>query len=118
MHFQITAKILGILLVVFSGTMIPPIAVALVFNEAHLVFLRAFGVTFTFGAILWLLFPRSEADMRTKKKVFNNRVLLYRSWLFGAIPFIDDKGLGLGTADGLFESFRDLLLLELPSYKG
>ena len=106
MHFQITAKIVGILLVVFSATMIPPILVALVFNEPHLVFLRAFGVTFSFGATLWILFSRSKADMRTKEGFLITVFFYIALGSFGAVPFIDDKGLGLSTADGLFKAWR------------
>ena len=108
MHFQITAKIVGILLVVFSATMIPPIIVALVFSEPHLVFLRAFAVTLVFGAALWIFFSRSKADMRTKEGFLITVFFYIALGSFGAIPFIDDKGLGLGTADGLFESFSGL----------
>ena len=108
MHWQITAKIVGILLVVFSATMIPPILVALVYSEPHLVFLRAFGFTFSSGATLWILFSRSKADMRTKEGFLITVFFYIALGLFGAIPFIDDKGLGLNTADGLFESFSGL----------
>ena len=108
MHFQITAKILGILLVVFSATMVPPILVAVVFDEPLLVFLRAFGVTFTFGATLWVLFSRSRADMRTKEGFLITVFFYIALGSFGAVPFIDDKGLGLSIPDGLFESFFPL----------
>ncbi|MFL2505393.1 MAG: potassium transporter TrkG [Candidatus Azotimanducaceae bacterium] len=108
MHFQITAKILGILLVVFSATMVPPILVAVVFDEPLLVFLRAFGVTFTFGATLWVLFSRSRADMRTKEGFLITVFFYIALGSFGAVPFIDDKGLGLSIPDGLFESFSGL----------
>ena len=108
MHFQITAKILGILLVVFSATIVPPILVALVFDEPLLVFFRAFGITFTFGATLWVLFSRSKADMRTKEGFLITVFFYIALGSFGAVPFIDDKGLGLSIPDGLFESFSGL----------
>ena len=108
MHFQITAKILGILLVVFSVTMVPPILVAVVFGEPPLVFLRAFGITFTFGTTLWVLFSRSRADMRTKEGFLITVFFYIALGSFGAVPFIDDKGLGLSIPDGLFESFSGL----------
>ena len=108
MHFQITAKILGILLVVFSATMVPPILVAVVFDEPPIVFLRAFGITFTFGATLWVLFSRSRADMRTKEGFLITVFFYIALGSFGAVPFIDDKGLGLSIPDGLFESFSGL----------
>ncbi len=108
MHFQITAKILGILLVVFSVTMVPPILVAVVFDEPPLVFLRAFGITFTFGTTLWVLFSRSRADMRTKEGFLITVFFYIALGSFGAVPFIDDKGLGLSIPDGLFESFSGL----------
>ena len=108
MHFQITAKILGILLVVFSATMVPPILVAVMFDEPLLVFLRAFGITFTFGVTLWVLFSKSKADMRTKEGFLITVFFYIALGSFGAVPFIDDKGLGLSITDGLFESFSGL----------
>ena len=108
MHFQITAKVLGILLVVFSVTMVPPIVVALVFDEAYVVFLRAFGITFAFGAALWILFSKSKADMRTKEGFLITVFFYIALGSFGAVPFIDEKGLGLSVADALFESFSGL----------
>jgi trk system potassium uptake protein TrkH len=108
MHLQVTAKVLGILLVFFSATMVPPILIAFIYDESYLVFLRAFGITFSFGATLWVLFSRSNSDMRTKEGFLITVFFYIALGAFGAIPFVDSNGLNLALYDGLFESFSGL----------
>ena len=108
MHLQVTAKVLGILLVFFSATMVPPILIAFIYDESYLVFLRAFGITFSFGATLWILFSRSNSDMRTKEGFLITVFFYIALGAFGAIPFVDSNGLNLALHDGLFESFSGL----------
>jgi len=109
MHLQIAIRVLGILMMMFSITMLPPILVSIVFQDGvEAIFLRAFTVTFVIGFFLWLVFHRNDADMRIKDG-FLVTVLYYLALgIFGALPFIDDRGLGLTYPDGLFESFSGL----------
>ena len=88
--------------------MVPPILVAVIFDEAYVLFLRAFGITFSFGAALWLLFSRSNADMKTKEGFLITVFFYIALGSFGAIPFMDDKGLGFSIPNALFESFSGL----------
>lgn len=109
MHFQIAIRVLGILLMMFSITMLPPIMVSLMFGDgAERIFLEAFIITFVVGFFLWLIFHRYDAEMRIKDG-FLITVLYYLALgMFGAIPFVDEHGLGLPIYDGLFESFSGL----------
>ena len=67
MHIQIALRILGSLLMMFSLTMVPPVLVSFLFADGvHMVFLRAFAVTFIVGFVLWLVFKRDKAEMRIK----------------------------------------------------
>ena len=88
--------------------MVPPIIVAVIFDEAYVLFLRAFGITFSFGAALWLLFSKNNADMRTKEGFLITVFFYIALGSFGAIPFMDDKGLGFSIPNALFESFSGL----------
>ena len=46
--------------------------------------------------------------MRTKEGFLITVFFYIALGSFGAVPFIDDKGLGLSIPDGLFESFSGL----------
>ncbi|MDA0977181.1 MAG: potassium transporter, partial [Proteobacteria bacterium] len=109
MHFQIAFRVLGILLMMFSLTMLPPVMFSLYFNDGeHRVFLTAFAMTFAVGLFLWFIFHRNQAEMRIKDG-FLITVLYYLALgVFGALPFADERGLGLSIPDALFESFSGL----------
>ena len=62
MHIQIAIRIVGILLMMFSITMIPPVFVSLAYHDGVTgIFAKAFIVTFVVGFFLWLLFFRQQA---------------------------------------------------------
>ena len=109
MHFQIAIKILGSLLMIFSITMLPPIAFSLTDqDQTEAIFLRAFIITFLSGFVLWLMFQRARAEMRIKDGFLVTVFFYIALGTFGAIPFLDDHGTGLSPADSLFESFSGL----------
>ena len=109
MHIQIAMRVLGILMMMFSITMLPPIIVSLVYQDGiETIFLRALAITFIVGFFLWLTFRRYNVDMRIKDG-FLITVLYYLALgIFGALPFLDDQGPNLTIPDGLFESFSGL----------
>ncbi len=109
MHIQIAIRVLGILMMLFSITMIPPIIVSLIYQDGiEIIFLRALAITFTAGFFLWLTCHRYDADLRIKDG-FLITVLYYLALgIFGALPFVDDQGPDLSLPDGLFESFSGL----------
>ena len=109
MHIQISLRVLGSLLMMFSITMLPPVLVSLIYADGlHLVYLEAFAITLAAGFVLWLLFRRDRSDMRIKDG-FVVTVLFYIALgSFGALPLMDGRALNLDMADGLFESFSGL----------
>ena len=67
MHLNIIARILGILLMIFSLTMLPPIMVALLYGEdTYSMFALAFAITLAVGLAFWLPSKQESADMRTR----------------------------------------------------
>jgi trk system potassium uptake protein TrkH len=109
MHIQIAIRILGILLMMFSVTMLPPILFSLIYEDGkELIFLKAFAITFAVGFSLWLMFLRNQAEMRTKDGFLVTVFFYIALGAFGALPFIDGRGLGLSIPDALFESFSGL----------
>ena len=55
MNWTVVQRILGLLLMMFSLTMLPPVLVAILFNEeAWLPFVEGFGITLAAGLLIWL----------------------------------------------------------------
>ena len=102
-------RVLGVLLMLFSATMLPPILVSYIFaDNVHTIFLKSFAITFSIGFVLWILFFKNEADMRIKDGFLITVMFYLALGLFGALPFIDTLGLNLSVPDALFESFSGL----------
>ena len=109
MHIQIAIRVLGSLLMMFSLTMLPPALVSFIYQDgATGIFTKSFAITFVVGFLLWLMFFRNQADMRIKDGFLVTVLFYIALGAFGALPFIDDQGLGLSVPDALFESFSGL----------
>lgn len=109
MHYKIILRILGILLMIFSITMIPPAIVSHIYDDgAYSVFYMAFTITLITGVILWLPTYKVEQDLRTR----DGFVVTVMFWLvlsiFGAIPFALAEQPHLSIVDAVFESMSGL----------
>jgi len=108
MHFSVILRVTGILLTLFSMTMLLPAAVAWYYQEATIgAFGLAFAITVGVGGSLWL-FVRSAPDLRSRDG-FLITVLFYAALgTFGALPlWLLDRG-ALSFIDALFESLSAL----------
>ena len=109
MQLAIVQKVLGLLLALFSFSMLLPIAVSIFYQEgATSPFINAFLVSLTTGIILW--FP-----VRDKKKELRLRdgfLVVVLFWavlgLFGALPIYLSDALNLSITDAVFESMSGL----------
>jgi trk system potassium uptake protein TrkH len=109
MQLAIVQKVLGLLLALFSFSMLLPIAVSIFYQEgATSPFINAFLVSLTTGLILW--FP-----VRDKKKELRLRdgfLVVVLFWavlgLFGALPIYLSDALNLSITDAVFESMSGL----------
>ena len=108
MHFTIILRVTGILLSLFSVTMLLPMGVGLIYGENTItVFGIAFGITAGLGLSLWSLVT-SDAELRNRDG-FLITVLFYISLgTFGALPLLMPDGGGLSFTDSIFESFSGL----------
>ncbi|MFB0932560.1 MAG: potassium transporter, partial [Pseudomonadales bacterium] len=67
MHIQIAFRVLGVLLMIFSLTMLPPVFVSWIYDDGvGIIFINTFLFTLLTGFILWLFFRWDETDMRIK----------------------------------------------------
>ena len=115
MHFRVTLKIIGMLLMAFSATMLPSLLIALSFHDdgAEWTFGISFFITFVAGFLLWLPFSKNNKVLRTR----DGFVIVVMFWsvlgLFGALPFYFSTPLSIlnpnwSYVDALFESLSGL----------
>lgn len=105
MHPAIIFRILGILLMVFSIALIPPIFVSLIYQDAALnAFITALGITFATGAFFWYPVRARRQELRTR----DGFVVTVLFWLVlaisGSLPLMLADNPGLSLTDAFFES--------------
>ena len=109
MNWTVVQRILGLLLMVFSVTMLPPLLVSLIYGESSwLPFVEGFALTLTAGFLLWLPVRRSKKDLRLR----DGFVVVAAFWTvlgaFGAAPLYFADELSLSLTDAIFESMSGL----------
>ncbi|HHQ41679.1 MAG TPA: potassium transporter [Chromatiales bacterium] len=109
MQLPVVQRILGILLMLFSATMLPPAAVGLLAGDGdYRPFLAAFAATFLTGLVLWLPVARVRREMRLR----DGFVVVVLFWsvlgLFGALPLYLSESLDISLTDAAFESISGL----------
>ena len=105
MLIKICSRILGVLLMIFSLTLLPPIFVSYLYTDSAMpAFFLAFVVTFLTGLILWFPFHQYRQSLRTRDG-FMIVVLFWSVFcLFGAIPFYLIESPDIRFIDAIFES--------------
>jgi trk system potassium uptake protein TrkH len=109
MQYQVVLKIVGVLLIIFSTSLIPPILLSYLYDDgATGPFAIAFFVTLLTGAGLWLFNNHVSKDMRYR----DGFMVVVLFWtvlaLYGAIPlYLVHKPL-LSFTDAVFESMSGL----------
>jgi trk system potassium uptake protein TrkH len=105
MHLTVIARVLGLLMMIFSLTLVPPFLVSLLYSDgAALAFLSALGITFGVGFLVWLPFHNHRQELKTRDG-FLITVLFWLVLAFsGCLPFILSEQPGLSFTDAFFES--------------
>ncbi len=109
MHYQTVAKILGVLLGMFSVTHLTPLLVSLIYNDGNSTpFVLSFSVTLTTGLLLWAPNRKLKKDLRYRDGFLV--VVLFWTVLatFGALPFMFASEHSLNVTDAFFESMSGL----------
>lgn len=109
MHLVVVQRILGLLLMIFSLTMLPPILVSLGYGDgAYPAFLAAFAITLIVGAISWLPVRNQHRELRLR----DGFVVVVMFWTVlsatGALPFALAEYPHLSITDAFFESISGL----------
>uniref|UniRef100_Q31J91 Trk system potassium uptake protein n=1 Tax=Hydrogenovibrio crunogenus (strain DSM 25203 / XCL-2) TaxID=317025 RepID=Q31J91_HYDCU len=109
MHSKIILKVLGILLMVFSLTLIPPFIIALIYQDGGM---SDFGFSaiglFITGFLLWFPSRKSHHDL----KIRDGFLIVVMFWTVlgfaGAVPMYFASTIYISLTDAIFESFSGL----------
>jgi trk system potassium uptake protein TrkH len=109
MNWTVVQRILGLLLMMFSLTMLPPILISFIYSEqSWLPFIQGFGMTLAAGFLLWLPVHRSKRDLRLR----DGFLVVASFWTVlgtaGAAPLFFAEALSLSFTDAVFESMSGL----------
>nr|VFK54330.1 MAG: trk system potassium uptake protein TrkH [Candidatus Kentron sp. TUN]VFK55115.1 MAG: trk system potassium uptake protein TrkH [Candidatus Kentron sp. TUN]VFK56385.1 MAG: trk system potassium uptake protein TrkH [Candidatus Kentron sp. TUN] len=109
MRFSVVLKILGLLLTVFSITMLPPVAVSFWYADGEVdSFMMAFFLIFFSGLVIWWPVRNVHQELRLR----DGFVIVLLFWvsltLSGAIPFMLAENSHMSLTDSFFESVSGL----------
>ena len=109
MHIAVIARVLGMLLMIFSFTMLSPIIVSSIYGEStSSTFLIAFAITLLSGLLFWLPAMRKKGELRTRDGFFVTVFFWLVLSAFGALPLWLSEAPQLSFVDSLFESVSGL----------
>ena len=109
MHFSVIRRITGLLLGLFSTTMLPPALISVFYNEQNSQpFIIAFAVTFCAGFTLWASARRAKGELRTRDGFLIAAIFWISLGLAGSIPFYFSTFPSLSLTDAIFESISGL----------
>ncbi len=109
MHYAIISKVLGLLLMLFSLTMAPPIFVSFLYQDhTSAAFMLTFVITFITGLMAWFPAHKVKQDLRTKDGFLITSLFWAVLALFGSLPFLIADATDLTFVDAVFESLSGL----------
>ena len=102
-------RVLGLLLTIFSLSMLPPIVFSLYFDDGTASdFFESFLIVAVIGLLLWYPARRSERELRLR----DGFMIVALFWIvlgaFGAVPFLLAVEPRIGITDAVFESMSGL----------
>ena len=105
MHLSVIARVLGLLMMIFSLTLVPPMLVSALYEDGTLnAFLYALMITFGIGLAVWLPVRSHKQELKTR----DGFVITVLFWLVlafsGSLPLYLAEHPGLSYTDAFFES--------------
>ena len=105
MNLSIVQRILGLLLMLFSVTMLPPIGVSLYFQDGNWQpFVDAFGALMLMGAAVWWPVRKKVRELRVR----DGFVVVALFWVVlgaaGSVPLLLSEQMDMSVTDAVFEA--------------
>lgn len=109
MNWAVAQRILGLLLMMFSLTMLPPVIFSFIYeDQSWLPFIESFGLTILAGLVLWLPMRNRRKELRLR----DGFVVVASFWTVlgtaGALPFYLADMPSMSFTDAVFESMSGL----------
>lgn len=109
MQFQAIQRILGLLLMIFSVTMLPPVAVSFIYKDgAATPFIDAFLLVLVVGFLCWLPVRKRRRELRLRDGFLVVVLFWLVLGLVGAVPLYLAELPELSLTDAVFESISGL----------
>ncbi|WP_104204478.1 TrkH family potassium uptake protein [Billgrantia saliphila] len=109
MSLRVILRILGLLLMMFSLTMVPPILISLLFGDGEWsAFVIAIAITVLTGLIIYLPNRQAHKELRTRDGFLIAALFWSVLGLFGSLPLMLAGEDALAITDAVFESFSGL----------
>src|SRR5688572_14499897 len=103
MRLTAIIRTLGVLFLLFSTTLLPPIGISLLYNDGEIqYFSMTFAIALIAGVGLWWPFRRDSSAIRSRDGFLIVALMWSAMSLLGTVPFM--LVLGVGFADAFFES--------------
>lgn len=109
MQFSVIQRILGLLLVIFSFTMLPPAVVGWIYGDLSISpFVKGFLLVFIVGAVMWYPVRHQKRELRLREGFLV--VVLFWAVLgvSGSAPLLFSNELQISLVDAVFESISGL----------
>lgn len=105
MNLLSVQRILGLLLIVFSFTMLPPVGVSLYFNDHNAApFIDAFTVLLIVGCVIWFPVRKRRVDLRLRDGFLVVALFWVVLGIAGAAPLVIAQDLRMTATDAVFEA--------------
>jgi trk system potassium uptake protein TrkH len=109
MHLRVVQRILGLLLMLYGVTMLPPVAVSVYFADGQApAFIEALGITFLAGLVAWLAARNDRRELRLRDGFLVAAVFWLGLGSFGALPLVLAQTPDMSVTDAIFEAVSGL----------
>jgi trk system potassium uptake protein TrkH len=109
MHLRVVQRILGLLLMLYSAAMIPPIAVSVYYADGQeAAFIEALAITFVAGLVAWFPARNDHRELRLRDGFLVAAVFWLGLGSFGATPLLLAEVPAMSATDAFFEAVSGL----------
>ena len=109
MQIKSVIRILGLLLMLFSLAIIPPIVVSIIYSDVETwSFFYALILIFVSGLLLWLPAMQAKTDLKLRDGFMIVVLFWFVLSTFASLPMILSESLSISITDAIFESISGL----------
>lgn len=109
MRYAVIARILGLLMMLFSLTLLPPVAISLLYDDGQaLAFLEGFAIVLLLGTLVWWPTRHNTMELRVRDGFLITSLFWIVLSLAGSVPFLMSSEPKMEYVDALFEAVSGL----------